>query len=150
MRIPSLVAVTGLGGRCGIGTSSPLRPGGTAGVIKCLAKEYSEQCVRVVDVELSTPFEQLAASLMLELSRQDPPVEVGRANGHHVGVRAVARSRGSLERTQLGPESVVLAVGGLRGITSSISAALYDRYGCRLEISGSHRPFRAARMRGAR
>jgi NADP-dependent 3-hydroxy acid dehydrogenase YdfG len=134
--IPSVVAVTGLGGRFGIDSASAGRHGGTAGAVKCLAKEYPEQCARVVDVDLGAAPEELAASLMLELRREDPPVEVGCARGQHVGVRAVASSRSPLERTQLRPDSVVLVVGGLRGITAKISAALHDRYGCRLQILG--------------
>lgn len=138
-----LLAVTGMGGTMGFGGDLPADffagHGGVAGFTKCLAYEWPEATVRVVDVDAETPAPRLADVLLAELGDPNGPAEVGRDGDRRVTWQV---EPGTLDTTgspavELGPDATVLITGGARGITAKIAAELARRYQPRLVLVGS-------------
>jgi NAD(P)-dependent dehydrogenase (short-subunit alcohol dehydrogenase family)/acyl carrier protein len=140
-RISRVVAATGMGGDFGRHRNGarPDNLGGVAGFLKSVAKERRGLSVRVIDLDLSESPDLLAAHIRAELSMDAGPVEVGYLRGSRVtsAVVAVPHVRsGSGPRICLDASSVILLIGGARGITARVAVALARRYRCRLELIG--------------
>ncbi|MDH5675266.1 MAG: SDR family NAD(P)-dependent oxidoreductase [Myxococcales bacterium] len=129
---------TALGGDFGTATPSPTARGvGVAGLVRSLAAERTELGVRIVDLDLKQAPDVLATQLHGELGAIAPGLlEVGHRAGRRVTWRPVAAPRPSEQVTPLGPDDVVLLIGGARGITARVAIALARRFGCRLELAG--------------
>ena len=138
-----LLAATGLGGGLGFG-DQPLPDnyfgghGGIIGFVKCLALEWPEVLVRVVDLDIHEPKRELAERLLAELSATNGPTEVGYLNGRRITWEAVAAPlfKNSTRPPILNEDSTVVITGGARGITAAVALELAKSYQPRLIIVG--------------
>ncbi|MEU8588781.1 SDR family oxidoreductase [Streptomyces sp. NPDC048664] len=132
------------------GAAPPLRSAGLHGLFRTIAREYPDTTARVVDLTDTGPA-AVADALLTELLTPGPePVVLRTASGRH-GLHLVETPLGPLGTTGAGPagdgaaeaeaigldrESVVVLVGGARGITATFAAALASASRCRLELLG--------------
>ncbi|MFG2348926.1 SDR family NAD(P)-dependent oxidoreductase [Streptomyces phaeochromogenes] len=132
------------------GDSRGLRSAGLHGLFRTVAREYPETVARIVDLDDTTPA-AVADALLAELLAPDlAPVVLRTAAGRH-GLDLVETPLGALGTTGAGPagdgaaeaaaigldrDSVVLLVGGARGITATFAAALAAASRCRIELLG--------------
>ncbi|MEU9875740.1 SDR family oxidoreductase [Streptomyces phaeochromogenes] len=130
--------------------SRGLRSAGLHGLFRTVAREYPETVARIVDLDDTTPA-AVADALLAELLAPDlAPVVLRTAAGRH-GLDLVETPLGTLGTTGAGPagdgaaeaaaigldrDSVVLLVGGARGITATFAAALAAASRCRIELLG--------------
>ncbi|MEJ8566334.1 SDR family NAD(P)-dependent oxidoreductase [Elongatibacter sediminis] len=142
--IGTLIVASPAGGRFGLGSGADTAgagPGGAAGLVKSLAHEFPSLRTRVVDLDPEEAPEQLAQALAAEwLASGDDRIEVGYHDGRRVAwsLEALDASTDEEESGEpaLDTDSVVVVLGGGRGICARLAAALADRYGCRLELVG--------------
>ncbi|AJT42062.1 type I polyketide synthase [Psychromicrobium lacuslunae] len=124
---------------------------GLRGLFRSLAREYPEVLVRLVDIEPTKPAEAVATALLAELtdSAYEPIIDL--FNGERTGLELVKTTLGVLGATGAGPagegaaeaealhldrDSVVVLVGGGRGITAKFAATLAQASRCRIELFG--------------
>ncbi|MCR6482422.1 SDR family oxidoreductase [Amycolatopsis sp. OK19-0408] len=124
---------------------------GLRGFYRSISREYPETWARVVELEPAAGVDAQAAAFVAELSTVDrePVVRVG--GGARRGFRMTEESLGLLGSSGAGPagdgaaeaaalgldrDSVVLLVGGARGITARFAAGLAAAAGCRIELLG--------------
>ncbi|WP_030326515.1 type I polyketide synthase [Streptomyces sp. NRRL B-3229] len=128
-----------------------LRSAGLHGLFRTIAREYPQTVARVVDLEDTSPA-AVADALLAELAAPEPdtPVVLRTAAGRH-GLELVEAPLGPPATSGAGPagdgaaeaaalgldrDGVVLLVGGARGITAKLAAALASASRCRLELLG--------------
>ncbi|MEU6146169.1 SDR family NAD(P)-dependent oxidoreductase [Streptomyces sp. NPDC047081] len=131
--------------------SGAIRSAGLHGLFRTIAREYPETVARVVDLDDTSP-RTVADALLAELltPETDTPVVLRTASGRH-GLELVETPLGPLATSGAGPagdgaaeaaalgldrESVVLLVGGARGITAKVAASLAAASRCRIELLG--------------
>ncbi|MGW2638327.1 SDR family NAD(P)-dependent oxidoreductase [Streptomyces sp. NPDC001348] len=125
---------------------------GLYGLFRTIAREYPETVARVVGLDDTAP-SAVADALLTELlapSSEHEPVVLRTAGGRH-GMELVEAPLGPLGTTGAGPagdgaaeaaalgldrDSVVLLVGGARGITARFAATLAAACRCRIELVG--------------
>ncbi|MFF4015707.1 SDR family NAD(P)-dependent oxidoreductase [Streptomyces sp. NPDC001843] len=125
---------------------------GLYGLFRTIAREYPETVARVVGLDDTAPA-CVADALLTELLAPSPgqdPVVLRTAAGRH-GMELVEAPLGLLGTTGAGPagdgaaeaaalgldhDSVVLLVGGARGITARFAATLAAACRCRIELIG--------------
>ncbi|TMF05935.1 MAG: SDR family NAD(P)-dependent oxidoreductase [Chloroflexi bacterium] len=143
-----LLAATGLGGGLGF-AEQPLPEGyfaghgGIVGFVKCLAFEWPEVLVRVVDLDPRRPETELVERLLGELGGAGGPTEVGYLGARRVTWEPVAApiQPDAGAAPILNSASTVLITGGARGITAAVALELAKRYQPNLVIVGrSPRP----------
>lgn len=139
-----ILAATGMGGEFAnpsIAEKKAVFPGhgAIAGLIKTMAAEWPEARVRVIDLDPAQSAQHLASCLMKEITAGDRRVEIGYADGRRVCLRPVSAPLDRLKPSnlRLDKESVILVVGGARGITSDAAQALAERYQPTLVLVGS-------------
>ncbi|MDX2547347.1 SDR family NAD(P)-dependent oxidoreductase, partial [Streptomyces sp. WI04-05B] len=132
--------------------AAELRSAGLHGLFRTVAREYPETDARVIDlVGDDTGAAAVADALLGELLAPDrTPVVLRTAAGRH-GLELIETPLGALGSTGAGPagdgaaeaaalgldrDSVVLLVGGARGITAKFAAALASASRCRIELLG--------------
>lgn len=124
-----VLTASGLGGAFGrsgpaggpVPTLAALPGGGALGLIKALSLEWTGcRLMRAVDLDMTQPPEALAEALVSELRRSAGRREVGYPEGVRTIFRTEPRSLIPAPRPRRapGPDWVVLAVGGARGITA--------------------------------
>ncbi|MDH6218617.1 type I polyketide synthase [Streptomyces pseudovenezuelae] len=127
-----------------------LRSAGLHGLFRTVAREYPEIRARIVDVDDLAPT-AVADAIVGELTADDnAPVVVRGASGRH-GLELTEVPLGALATNGAGPagdgaaeaaalgldrDSVVLLVGGARGITAKFAATLAGASRCRVELLG--------------
>ncbi|MGW4671152.1 SDR family NAD(P)-dependent oxidoreductase [Streptomyces sp. NPDC004324] len=124
---------------------------GLRGFFRTVAREYPDTVARVVEHAPGTAPEDRAAELVAELTAPDREPVVLRASGSRRGLRMTEEGLGLLGSTGAGPAgdgaaeaaalgldatSVVLLVGGARGITARFAATLAAASRCRIELFG--------------
>ncbi|MFD6304553.1 SDR family NAD(P)-dependent oxidoreductase, partial [Streptomyces sp. NPDC060223] len=124
---------------------------GLRGFFRSVAREYPDTVARVVEHTPGTTAEDIAADLVAELTAPDREPVVLRAPGTRRGLRMTEEGLGLLGSTGAGPagdgaaeaaalgldsDSVVLLVGGARGITARFAATLAGASRCRIELFG--------------
>ncbi|MER7676695.1 SDR family NAD(P)-dependent oxidoreductase [Streptomyces sp. NPDC096934] len=124
---------------------------GLRGFFRTVAREYPDTVARVVEHAPGTAPEDRAAELVAELTAPDREPVVLRAPGARRGLRMTEEGLGLLGSTGAGPAgdgaaeaaalgldatSVVLLVGGARGITARFAATLAAASRCRIELFG--------------
>ncbi|MFD3924836.1 SDR family oxidoreductase [Streptomyces sp. NPDC058614] len=124
---------------------------GLRGFFRSIAREYPDTVARVVEHSLGTAPEDIATDLLAELTAPDREPVVLRSPGTRRGLRMAEEGLGLLGSTGAGPagdgaaeaaalgldsESVVLLVGGARGITARFAATLAGASRCRIELFG--------------
>jgi NAD(P)-dependent dehydrogenase (short-subunit alcohol dehydrogenase family) len=115
------------------------------GLFRAIAVEYPDTASRLVEVSPAIPADEIAALIRHELPANagQPVVIIGddrrRRAFDLVGTEldAPAQDVGSLGLAQ---DSVVLLVGGARGITARVARALAEGCGCRIELVGRSDP----------
>ncbi|MEU2421552.1 SDR family NAD(P)-dependent oxidoreductase [Streptomyces sp. NPDC007851] len=126
------------------------RSAGLHGLFRTVAREYPDTVARVVTLENTAPA-AVADGLLAELLTPGPAPVVLRTAAGRQGLEPVEAPLGPLGTTGAGPagegaaeaaalgldrESVVLLVGGARGITAKFAATLATACRCRLELLG--------------
>ena len=127
-RPSQVLSVSRLGGHFGRNqVCGPALPSsaGNAGMLKTLALEWSTARTRAIDVD-DCPDETLAALLLDELSAGDDETEVGYPGGVRSAFFAAREPlQGACTASvEPGPDWVVLALGGARGITAEVVGEL--------------------------
>ncbi|MQY37110.1 hypothetical protein SRB17_51140 [Streptomyces sp. RB17] len=128
-----------------------LRAAGLDGLFRSVGHEYPELLARVVAVADTAPV-AVADAVLAELRAPEPaPVVLRTAAGVRHGLALVPAPLGPLAATGAGPagdgaaeaaalgldrDSVVLLVGGARGITARFAATLAGACRCRVELLG--------------
>jgi acyl transferase domain-containing protein/NAD(P)H-dependent flavin oxidoreductase YrpB (nitropropane dioxygenase family) len=135
----------GPGGDCPYGRAAGLR-----GFFRTVAREYPQTVARLVELDRAEP-DTVAAALFAELLAGGEAPVVLRAGTDRHGLELVEAAPGILATTGAGPagdgaaeaaalgldrDSVVMLVGGARGITARFAAALAAAAGCRIELLG--------------
>ncbi len=127
------VTVQDTGGDFGTRGSDPQRAwlGGIAGLTRTAAREWPAASVKAIDCERGGRHPAtIAGAIAQELLTGGSTLDVGlRADGTRTTVRAVTTAPGG-NANRIGPDSVIVASGGARGVTA---AAL-------LELARQHRP----------
>ncbi|TVZ77482.1 type I polyketide synthase [Streptomyces sp. BK340] len=127
------------------------RSAGLHGLFRSVAREYPDTLARIVTVPDTAPG-AVAEALLAELLAPEPaPVVLRTDTGQRHGLELVAAPLGPLGSTGAGPaadgaaeaaalgldrDSVVLLVGGARGITARFAVALAAASRCRVELVG--------------
>ncbi|MFI6823422.1 SDR family NAD(P)-dependent oxidoreductase [Micromonospora sp. NPDC050187] len=124
---------------------------GLGGLFRTIAREYPSVTARVVIVDGTEPAPRLAQQIIDELLLKDDAAVVHRSGGGRRAYDLVPVSLGALAAGGAGPagdgvaearaigldrDSVVVLVGGARGITSWFARALATAAGCRIELVG--------------
>jgi acyl transferase domain-containing protein/NAD(P)H-dependent flavin oxidoreductase YrpB (nitropropane dioxygenase family)/NAD(P)-dependent dehydrogenase (short-subunit alcohol dehydrogenase family) len=137
----TVLGVTTMGGTFAVGEGArPVPPGqaGVVGFLKSLAREWPGVHVKAVDIDPDAGTPTLLGQIVTELRTTDSTVEIGYGTAGRcvldVVVHPVQRSPEPM--IELDSEAVVLVLGGARGITASITAALARQYRCQLVIVG--------------
>jgi NAD(P)-dependent dehydrogenase (short-subunit alcohol dehydrogenase family) len=128
-----------------------LRAAGLDGLFRTVGREYPDVLARVVAVGDTAPA-AVADAVLAELRAPAPaPVVLRTTAGSRQGLELVPAPLGPLGSTGAGPagdgaaeaaalgldrDSVVLLVGGARGITARFAAALAGACRCRIELLG--------------
>ncbi|MGW2648512.1 SDR family oxidoreductase [Streptomyces sp. NPDC001393] len=128
-----------------------LRAAGLDGLFRSVGREYPDLLARVVAVADTAPA-AVADALLAELRAPEPaPVVLRTVAGARQGLALVPAPLGPLATTGAGPagdgaaeaaalgldrDSVVLLVGGARGITARFAATLAGACRCRIELLG--------------
>ncbi|WP_217551864.1 type I polyketide synthase [Streptomyces sp. GbtcB6] len=126
------------------------RSAGLHGLFRTVAREYPDTVARVVTLGDTAP-EAVADALLAELLAPEPAPVVLRTAAGRQGLELVEVPPGALAGTGAGPagegaaeaaalgldrDSVVLLVGGARGITAKFAATLAAACRCRIELLG--------------
>jgi 3-oxoacyl-(acyl-carrier-protein) synthase/NAD(P)-dependent dehydrogenase (short-subunit alcohol dehydrogenase family)/phosphopantetheinyl transferase (holo-ACP synthase) len=136
------VSVTGMGGRLGFDSSTRPLPmcGAICGLTKSLGREWSDAAVRLVDVAREGFYPELGLQILSQVYADAPSLEVGLIGGvRYVPVIVDAELLGGHGSTQsFAPtsDSVVVVVGGARGITAEVALDLAKRFGPKLALVG--------------
>jgi NAD(P)-dependent dehydrogenase (short-subunit alcohol dehydrogenase family)/acyl carrier protein len=120
------------------------RAAGLRGLFRSIAVEYPKTASRLVEVPSAAPVDRIATIVRDELCTDaDQPVVVAGdqprsvfelvATGLDAPVRDSAADVGAIGLNQ---DSVVVLVGGARGITARVAGALALGSGCRIELVG--------------
>nr|WP_254896628.1 type I polyketide synthase [Amycolatopsis sp. Hca4] len=124
---------------------------GLRGFHRSLAREYPDTVTRVVELSPDAAPERQAAAFVAELSTVDREPVVVRRGETRTGFRMTERDLGPLGSSGAGPagdgaaeatalglgrDSVVLLVGGAKGITARFAATLAAAARCRIELLG--------------
>jgi NADP-dependent 3-hydroxy acid dehydrogenase YdfG len=128
-----------------------VRAAGLDGLFRTAAREYPDVLARVVAVGDTAPA-AVADAVLAELRAPVPaPVVLRTTAGSRQGLELVPAPLGPLGSTGAGPagdgaaeaaalgldrDSVVLLIGGARGITARCAATLAGACGCRIELLG--------------
>jgi acyl transferase domain-containing protein/NAD(P)H-dependent flavin oxidoreductase YrpB (nitropropane dioxygenase family) len=138
----ALIGVTRLGGTFGVGGEAgepdPTQ-GVVPGVLKCLAHEWPDVRVKVMDIDPGEAGD-VAPHVLDELFADDGLVEVGWRGEKRVVLELAASAIEGREPVEpLDGASVVLLTGGARGITAEIARTLAARYRPTLVLVGRTR-----------
>ena len=137
------LSITGMGGRLGFDRSTQPMPaaGAVGGLTKALGREWVDTHVRVVDVAREGFYPDLGLQILAEVFADAPSLEVGLIAGvRYVPVIVDAEDiYGHLEDDNAyapTEDSVVMVVGGAKGITAEVCVDLANRFGCKLALVG--------------
>ncbi|OZM71650.1 erythronolide synthase [Amycolatopsis antarctica] len=124
---------------------------GLRGFFRSVSREYPDTIARVVEQEPGADADGIAEGLVAELSGVDREPVVLRSGGGRRGLRMEEQGLGLLGSTGAGPagegaaeaeamglvrDSVVVLVGGAKGITARFATTLAAASRCRLELFG--------------
>jgi acyl transferase domain-containing protein/NAD(P)H-dependent flavin oxidoreductase YrpB (nitropropane dioxygenase family)/NAD(P)-dependent dehydrogenase (short-subunit alcohol dehydrogenase family) len=110
---------------------------GLSGLFKSFAKEHVDKTVKIIDVDRDADIERQAQAIFSELRSTDRQVEISYRNGVRQRLKAVpVLNELGAKRLRLDRNSVVLMLGGARGIAARSAIKLAEEYGCRFEVVG--------------
>lgn len=133
--------VTALGGDFGEASApgAPLKGyRGEAGFIKSLSKEWRTTRCRYIDVSPDAQPAAIAEHIVDELRVDDTFCEIAYADGRRRlhNIRISPLNKEGAGEISLDRDSVILALGGAKGITASVVRNLAERYGCTFVLVG--------------
>jgi acyl transferase domain-containing protein/NAD(P)H-dependent flavin oxidoreductase YrpB (nitropropane dioxygenase family) len=117
---------------------SPLQAG-LVGLMKSLAKEWTQSNCKAIDFSSKLSAAAVADIIVKELANKDPYVETGYDDKQHrYAIESFAVSLGDAERNnvKLDSSKVVLITGGARGITAELALELAGKYQPKLILIG--------------
>ncbi|MFQ6044013.1 MAG: SDR family oxidoreductase, partial [Candidatus Poribacteria bacterium] len=133
-----IVTATGMGGTfASDGLNNSLAPeislpgqGSVAGLMKTIAREWSEVQIRVVDLNPETPTETIIEQLLKEINTKDKNVEVGYDDSRRLilGLEEAPIDEKASMTLNIDSSDVILITGGARGITADVAIDLAKRY----------------------
>lgn len=129
-RILALTRLGGLGGRADAGGHAPAdlascTAGGVQGLFNSLTLEHPQIVTRAIDLAPEITDEAAAAILIGEMRFAQGRVEVGHtAKGRMVLDVAPIEMGKTVHAPALGPDAVILATGGVRGVTAATLKAI--------------------------
>ena len=137
------ISATSLGGSLASGPVE--RPGSVAGIglglLRCLAAEHRETLrASYLDFAADLPDAELVAALMAELERPAGHPEVGYTRAGRQEIHWQVDDQPGAQTIVLDEQSVILAVGGLRGITAAICRQLATTHPARFVLVGREAP----------
>lgn len=124
---------------------------GLRGLWRTIAREYPQTSARLVEMDRDATAEALAAQLVEEIVSPDREPVILRPNGSRRRITPVETALGALATSGAGPagdgaaeiqalgldrDSVVVLVGGARGITAHLAETLATACRCRVELVG--------------
>jgi malonyl CoA-acyl carrier protein transacylase/predicted hotdog family 3-hydroxylacyl-ACP dehydratase len=114
---------------------------GVAGFLKALRQEADGVLVKVIDVErpaARAEAERLAAAILTEIEHGGTRVEVAYRDAVRLVPRVVRESLdlSAASQRKISADSVIVAIGGSRGVTAAVVKELARRYGPRLVLVG--------------
>ncbi|MCC3775820.1 SDR family NAD(P)-dependent oxidoreductase, partial [Streptomyces sp. UNOB3_S3] len=128
------------------------RADGLRGMFRTIAREYPDTLARFVELAPRLTAAEMAAALVDELTAEEPaPVVLRSPDGVRSGLETAAAGLGALGDRGAGPagdgtaeaaaigldrDSVVLWIGGARGISARAAATLATASRCRIELAG--------------
>ncbi|RLK58680.1 type I polyketide synthase [Actinokineospora cianjurensis] len=115
---------------------APAHAAGLRGLVRAVCQEHPERLVRLVEIAPDTTPAALADALAVELSDDAELPVVRYARGDRLGFDVVPAELTGGGALGFDRDSVVLVIGGARGITAWCSAALAAASGCHLELAG--------------
>ncbi|WP_221761184.1 type I polyketide synthase [Kibdelosporangium aridum] len=134
------VTVQDTGGDFGLGGREPTRAwlGGVAALARTVAQEWTAASVKAIDCERGgRTASAIAEDIVRELLVGGPTLEVGlRADGIRTTVELVETRVESVGTPRIGPESVIVATGGGRGVTAASLRALAEAHHPRIVLIG--------------
>ncbi len=142
----TVLAMTSMGGDFGRSEALKFSEGGAAmpGLLWSLSREWPRAVIKAIDIDPRDDSEVIMAHLAAEFFGEDRAVQVGLSSrGRFVlspGESPLNRRTSAMD---LGPDSVILALGGARGITASVCEEIAERFHCRFALVGRS-PFPAA------
>lgn len=136
------VEVTSLGGELGAEAMKtiPARAGIGLGIIRCLKCEFPDNLeVLYLDFDPQKPQKHVVENVFNELMRHRRHPEIGYADGKRFEIHwEVEDFKDKKQRFPLNSKSVVLAIGGARGITASICKEIAKRSKAKFIIVGKN------------
>ncbi|WP_260478707.1 type I polyketide synthase [Kibdelosporangium aridum] len=135
-----------------VGEPVPGRSAGLRGLFRTMAKEFPQTVLTLVEVPAESSAEQIAQAVTQEITQPSGRAVVQRRGGFCYADTVVRAELGPLASAGAGPaddgsaeaaaigldrDSVVLLLGGARGITSRCAAALAAASRCHIELVGS-------------
>ena len=142
-----LLAATSLGG--GLGFDDPTAHelpdeyfaghGGVIGLAKCIAQEWNDILVRVVDIDPTLAADQIVEHLLSEIGDRRGPAEIGYLDGRRVTWQlgqAALDEVAPVDPAPLATGAKIVITGGARGITAAIAVELARRYQPTLILAG--------------
>jgi acyl transferase domain-containing protein/NAD(P)H-dependent flavin oxidoreductase YrpB (nitropropane dioxygenase family)/NAD(P)-dependent dehydrogenase (short-subunit alcohol dehydrogenase family)/4'-phosphopantetheinyl transferase EntD len=133
------VAVSTLGGEFAAKGATAFAPQAGLGLAmgRCLGIESGGRVRGLyLDFEPSLDAESIAAAVCAEIVRGWDHSEIGYRNGKRYAIRWIPAAPSEAVRLELNESSVVLAVGGARGITAAVCEELARRSGARFILAG--------------
>jgi acyl transferase domain-containing protein/acyl carrier protein len=134
------VTVQDTGGDFGLGGREPIRAwlGGVAALARTVGQEWTAASVKAIDCERDgRAASAIAEDIVRELLAGGPTLEVGlRADGARTTVELVETRAEPVGAPRVGPESVIVATGGARGVTAASLCALAEAYRPRFVLIG--------------
>ncbi|MFH1414800.1 MAG: SDR family NAD(P)-dependent oxidoreductase [Elusimicrobiota bacterium] len=136
----SWIEVTSLGGEmsAGIAKTVPARAGIGWGMMRCLTQEFKENIEFLcLDLNPDEPVDQVAGYVLNELMHCWQYSEIGYTDGKRYEIRwKIDDLDNHGQEIKLDSQSVVLAIGGARGITASICRKLAEHSNAQFIIVG--------------
>ncbi|MCP3802450.1 SDR family NAD(P)-dependent oxidoreductase [Allokutzneria sp. A3M-2-11 16] len=145
-----LISVSPTGGGTAVPELTHGRAAGLRGFFRTVQREYPDTVARLVEVDHTTDAAVVAKLVLAELlSTEDAPVVLATPDSRHglvmtelpltlgsTGAGPAGDGAAEAQAIGLDRDSVVLLIGGARGITAQFASTLASASGCRIELVG--------------
>ncbi|MGA9753333.1 MAG: SDR family NAD(P)-dependent oxidoreductase [Acidobacteriota bacterium] len=135
----TVLAMTSMGGDFGRSEALKFSEGGAAlpGLLWSLSREWPRAVIKAIDVDPRDDSEVIMAHLAAEFFGEDRTVQVGLSSrGRFVLSPGESPLNRRVSVMDLGSDSVILALGGARGITAAVCEEIAERFRCRFVLVG--------------
>jgi NAD(P)-dependent dehydrogenase (short-subunit alcohol dehydrogenase family) len=141
----SSAMATGRGHLLAAGERGGMAAAGLAGLFRAAAVEYPDSSLRYVEIDGTAPVDEVADRLLAELraAADCPTVAYTEGRRHQIhliraelSTAAEGSGTDAAKAAGLTKDSVVVLIGGARGITAGFARELAAASGCRIELVG--------------